>query len=40
MAIFITRSAALAYAEKQYGAWRAKGIRVQVATEKDWECIK
>uniref|UniRef100_A0A6M5CDQ0 Uncharacterized protein n=1 Tax=Vibrio phage Vc1 TaxID=1480731 RepID=A0A6M5CDQ0_9CAUD len=40
VAIFITRSAALAYAEKQYGAWRAKGIRVQVATEKDWECIK
>lgn len=40
VAIFITRSAALAYAEKQYGEWRAKGIRVQVATEKDWECIK
>lgn len=40
VAIFMARSAALEYAEKKYGAWKGKGIRVRVATEKDWECIK
>lgn len=40
VAIFINRSIAIDYAEKQYGDWKARGIRVQVATEKDWECIK
>lgn len=39
VAIFLTRSMAIDYAEKSYGDWQAKNIKVRVATKKDVECL-